>query len=624
MKQNVVTIRRLALCCLLSAAALRASDAAPVVPEIVAVAEQQRIAAIERASRATLAVFAAEKSGGGGSGVVISPDGYALTNFHVVQPCGDYMKCGMNDGQLYDAVVVGVDPTGDVALIKLSGRTDFPTAEMADSDLLQVGEPCFAVGNPFLLATDLNPTVTYGVISGVRRYQPPAAGAILEYTDCIQTDAAINPGNSGGPLFNAAGQLIGINGRGSFEKRGRVNVGVGYAISINQVKNFLGVLHSGRVVDHATLGATATTDEGQHVVVTNILESSDAYRRGLRYGDEIVSLAGRPIDSANTLKNVLGILPKGWRVAIEFRHDEQPIRTWVRLAGVHSPEVLLELTQQGVEPDGPPPEKKRPGQPPDDETPKPQDPPQHEDDPESPGQPAPQPGQHPSAEDSSKRTMPDQVARLFEERRGFANYYFNRLHRGRVWDALLRQTDVRMQRGSWRFSGRIDDQGELQLTLTDDQIASRISTARLNQDQAISVTENLQDVDQPDGSGGLYLAMHLWRRWLLLGPDQYGDVYYWGTAPLPERTGYYDVLVATYDVVETRLYVDPETGQLVALEMYPDSDVDPCELYFSDYRDVMDAGQLPYRIDVKYGDQHFGAIQWNEILLSLPGEPEIR
>ena len=81
------------------------------------------------------------------------------------------------------------------------------------------------------------------------------AGTLLEYTDCLQTDASINPGNSGGPLFDAEGRLIGINGRGSFEKRGRVNVGVGYAISINQIKNFLGYLHSGRIVDHATLGA---------------------------------------------------------------------------------------------------------------------------------------------------------------------------------------------------------------------------------------------------------------------------------------------------------------------------------------------------------------------------------
>ena len=164
------------------------------------------------------------------------------------------MKCGMADGKLYDAVVVGLDPTGDVALIKLFGRDDFPAAELGDSDQVRVGDWVFAMGNPFLLATDFQPTVTYGIISGVHRYQFPP-GTLLEYADCLQTDASINPGNSGGPLFDAEGRLIGINGRGSFEKRGRVNVGVGYAISINQIKNFLGCLRSGRIVDHATLGA---------------------------------------------------------------------------------------------------------------------------------------------------------------------------------------------------------------------------------------------------------------------------------------------------------------------------------------------------------------------------------
>src|SRR6185503_5826956 len=164
----------------------------------------------------------------------------------------------------------------------------------------------------FLLATDFQPTVTYGIVSGTHRYQPPA-GTLLEYADCIQTDAAINPGNSGGPLFNAKGDLIGINGRGSFEKRGRVNVGVGYAISINQIKHFLGYLKSGRIVDHATLGATVSTDKDGRVVIDDLLEDSDAYRRGLRYDDEVVAFGGREIRTVNAFKNVLGIYPNGWR-----------------------------------------------------------------------------------------------------------------------------------------------------------------------------------------------------------------------------------------------------------------------------------------------------------------------
>ena len=114
------------------------------------------------------------------------------------------MKCSMPDGRLYDAVLVSIDPTGDVALIKLLGRKDFPAAELGDSDAVRVGDWCFAVGNPFLLATDFQPTVTYGIVSGVQRYQYPA-GTLLEYADCIQTDASINPGNSGGPCSTRRG-----------------------------------------------------------------------------------------------------------------------------------------------------------------------------------------------------------------------------------------------------------------------------------------------------------------------------------------------------------------------------------------------------------------------------------
>ena len=297
-------------------AASHAQEISPQELQHVIDAQNRRIEIVKQISAPTIAVFG-PAGGGGGSGVIVTPDGYALTNFHVTKPCGDYMRCGMNDGKLYDAVIVGIDPTGDVALIKLLGRDDFPTADLGDSDLLEPGQWCIVAGNPFLLANDFKPTITYGIISGTHRYQYPS-GTLLEYADCIQTDASINPGNSGGPLFNSDGQLVGINGRCSFEKRGRVNVGVGYAISINQIKKFYGYLKSGRIVDHATLGATVGTDDEGRVVVTDILESSDVYRRGLRYDDEIISLGGKPVRSANEFKNILGTYPRGWQIPISF------------------------------------------------------------------------------------------------------------------------------------------------------------------------------------------------------------------------------------------------------------------------------------------------------------------
>ena len=173
-----------------------------VAPEVLK-SEADRVAAMAKAKGSVLAIFS-PTGGGGGSGVVISPDGYALTNFHVAQPSGKAMKCGMADGKVYDAVIVGIDPTGDVALVKLFGRDSFPFSELADSDQLRQGDPVFAMGNPFLLATDFQPTVTCGILSGIHRYQFPS-GTLLEYTDCLQTDALINPGNSGGPLFDCAG-----------------------------------------------------------------------------------------------------------------------------------------------------------------------------------------------------------------------------------------------------------------------------------------------------------------------------------------------------------------------------------------------------------------------------------
>ena len=314
----------------------------------VLAAEARRVASIRRASATAVAIFAGEA--GGGSGVLVRPDGYALTNFHVVQPAGPAMRCGLDDGRLYDAVLVGLDPTGDVALIKLLGRDDFPTAEFGDSDLVEPGDFCFAAGTPFLLATDLRPSISAGIVSGVHRYQFPA-GTILEYTDCLQVDAAINPGNSGGGLFDADGRLIGVNGRASFEKRGRVNVGVGYAISARQLRQFFGSLRGGRLVDHATLGATVASSADGRVVVSDILESSDAWRRGLRYDDEVVSLAGRPVRTVNAFKNVLGTLPAGWQVPLVYRRGTERAEVLVRLSPLHAPAELAAIVAGDRRPD---------------------------------------------------------------------------------------------------------------------------------------------------------------------------------------------------------------------------------------------------------------------------------
>jgi serine protease Do len=576
------------------------------VPTPVLEAQQQRIDAIARAMKTAISVFA-NAGQGGGSGVVITPDGFALSNFHVTKPAGDYMKCSMADGRLYDAVIVSIDPTGDVALLKLLGRDDFPYATMADSDQVRVGDWCFAVGNPFLLATDFQPTVTFGIVSGVNRYQPPA-GTLLEYADCIQTDASINPGNSGGPLFNANGELIGINGRGSFEKRGRVNVGVGYAISINQIKNFLGYLHSGRIVDHATLGATVSSDEDGRVIVTNILESSDAYRRGLRYGAEILSFGGRPVTTVNGFKNTLGIFPRDWRVPLSFRLEGERRDVFVRLMGVHTRDELLTKAAGSPIPmpepkPKPSPKKPRPI-PGGDEQPMPSDepdqPPGDVPDIPLPKKIEPKPGRIPMPLNPGQRKepIPDHVKPLIKERTGYANYYFNELNRDRVWNAFSAHGAFDGLTGTWTLRGTAVGGAEAQIELGDKKVTGRFT----GQVGEVDLSRDLGEQLDPRGSGGLLVTLHLWQRMLRKGPTQFGDVYYLGTAPLLDRDGLYDVLVATHDVVEARFYFDRASGQLVAVEMFPDSGVDPCEVYFDDYREI-EGRQWPHQIRVRHGDR---------------------
>ncbi len=595
-----------------------AEPTGPPADELLEASEAYRIDAMRRAAAATIAIFPGKKAGGGGSGVVVTADGYALTNFHVTQPCGFHMKCGLADGKFYDAVLVGIDPTGDVALIKLLGRTDFPTAPLGNSDDVRMGDTCFAAGNPFLLATNLQPSISFGVVSGTHRYQFPA-GTLLEYADCLQTDAAINPGNSGGPLFNLQAEVIGINGRCSFEKRGRVNVGVGYAISINQIKHFLWYLHSGRIVDHATLGAVVSTVPSEGAIVSNILESSDAYRRGLRYGDRIISLAGRQVETANEFKNVLGTLPKGWRVPLSYVREDERFDVYVRLAGVHATDELIQKTAGAAET----PEPKRPEPKPRKGAPK--DAPK---DSEQPDNEEPKPDQaNPHGESAPKEieTESDRaVAALYEAKRGFANFHFNRLHRDRVWKSWQAFCNVAGQRtmlpaSDWSLSGTWDGQRPFLIRMNTELVEAQLNGPLGGVHESVNVVGDLANKLAPGGSGGMLLTLHVWQRLLVRGPDRFGDVVYLGRCPLPDEEGLYDVLVATHDVLESHFYFDPNDGKLVAIEMFPDADVDPCEIRFGEYQP--EAGRMmPHRLEVRHGDRVFGRFQIN--IYELPESNE--
>ncbi|MEQ8855575.1 trypsin-like peptidase domain-containing protein [Gimesia sp.] len=541
------------------------ADTSNVDPAVLA-AQKQRIDVIKVVSPSVVAIFGGAGDGGG-SGVLVTPDGYALTNFHVVSGAGNFMKCGLNDGKLYDAVIVSIDPTGDVALIKLLGRNDFPVAKLGNSDTVQVGDWAYAMGNPFLLATDFQPTITYGIVSGVHRYQYPA-GTFLEYTDCIQVDSSINPGNSGGPLFNDQGELIGINGRGSFEKRGRVNSGAGYAISINQIKHFWDHLKSGRIVDHASLGATVATGFDAKVDVAEILEDSDAYRKGLRLGDEIVSFAGRPIRSVNQFKNILGIYPAGWTLPLVYRRDEQKTKIYVRLQPLHT---AAELQEHVSSPKMLPEEK------PDDE------------DPKQPKMPIPMPHGHPAPP-----APPEQYKHLYVPKTGFTNYYFNQKQQERLLQALHAHSNFADRKGNWTLIGKLDNGADFTLTLADKGIGLESGN-----DVFLQSLETGMPVDEPPGTGGLLAALHHFRLLLSGQTDRFTDFYYLGSEPLDGKNEMVDVMVATQTGTISRWYFNKSDLSLRGCDFYLTENSEPCSIRFEQFR-TLNGQKFPGELDVQY------------------------
>jgi S1-C subfamily serine protease len=291
-------------------------------------AEGARIAVIERVSPAVVCIFD-EGELGGGSGVLVDPAGYGLTNFHVVAEMLETRKgrAGPSDGKMYELQVLGIDPGGDVAMFRLVGKDVFPYAPLGDAHQLHVGESVLAMGNPFVLSDDYTPTVTLGIVSGVNRYQygEGEEGALL-YSDCIQVDASINPGNSGGPLFNLAGEVIGINGRISVSMRGRVNVGLGYAITTNQIRAFMPALSAGLLAEHGTLQAVARDMPDGVVHFVELLEDGPAWKLGARPGDTLVKLDGREIHSANEFASILGTFPANWPVGLQFKNADGELR----------------------------------------------------------------------------------------------------------------------------------------------------------------------------------------------------------------------------------------------------------------------------------------------------------
>lgn len=256
-----------------------------------------------------------------GSGFIIAKDGYIFTNNHVVQGA-DEIKVTLENGDEYDAKVIGTDPKTDIALIKIEPDNDLPVVELGDSGNLQVGEWVMAIGNPF----GLSHTVTVGVVS--------AKGRVIgsgPYDDYIQTDASINPGNSGGPLINTKGKVIGINSAIYAGNTGG-NIGIGFAIPINIAKSILEDLKTKGTVTRGRLGVmiqkitpelakSFNLSENEGALVGDVLKGSPAERSGIERGDVIIEFDGQPVKTMEELPKIVARTRPGSEVDVVVIRD---------------------------------------------------------------------------------------------------------------------------------------------------------------------------------------------------------------------------------------------------------------------------------------------------------------
>lgn len=261
-----------------------------------------------------------------GSGVIVTADGYIITNNHVVDGA-DELSVLLPDEREFKARLIGADPKTDVAVIKIEAE-NLPTVTLADSDKIRVGDIVFAVGNPL----GVGQTVTMGIVSAKGRNKLGLLENVGGYEDFIQTDAAINMGNSGGALIDARGRLVGINSGIATTNRG--NIGIGFAVPINLARSVTASLITHGVVLRGYLGVsseTLTADlaeslglprETRGVIITDLSPADGpAAKAGLAREDIITGINGRTITSRDDLRLLIAQLAPGTKVAIQFLRD---------------------------------------------------------------------------------------------------------------------------------------------------------------------------------------------------------------------------------------------------------------------------------------------------------------
>ncbi len=285
-----------------------------------------------------------------GSGVIIdAAKGYVVTNNHVVDNANT-IKVQMSDGRKFDAKVVGKDPRSDIALIQIQDPKNLTAIKLADSDALRVGDYTVAIGNPF----GLGETVTSGIVSALGR-----SGLNAEnYENFIQTDAAINRGNSGGALVNLNGELIGINTAILAPDGG--NIGIGFAIPSNMVKNLTAQMVQYGQVKRGELGIMGTelnselakamkVDAQRGAFVSQVMPNSSAAKAGIKAGDVITSLNGKPISSFAALRAEVGSMPIGSKVTLGLLREGKPVNVSLELQQSSQNQVDSSTIFSGIE-----------------------------------------------------------------------------------------------------------------------------------------------------------------------------------------------------------------------------------------------------------------------------------
>lgn len=271
---------------------------------------------------------------GTGSGVIIDPEGYILTNYHVIAGAEE-IKVTLSNGKekKYDGKVIGKDSRTDLAVIKIKSKEKFPTAKLGDSDKIRIGDWAIAIGSPF----GLKQTLTVGVISA-KRQSLYIEGK--EYREMIQTDASINRGNSGGPLVNIRGEVIGIN-TAIYAPTG-VFAGVGFAIPINNAKEILDdLIEKGKVVRgwlgieirevDEVIAKQFSLPKKEGVLVNRVMEDSAAEKGGMKRGDVIIKIGDHKVEGARDLQKVVTKTKPGKKVKVVVIREKKEVSLTIKL-----------------------------------------------------------------------------------------------------------------------------------------------------------------------------------------------------------------------------------------------------------------------------------------------------